>query len=392
MTAPDDGDGPESETTVLIVDDEPDLVRMYSRHLTSDGFHVVQAASAHAAIELLRGGTIDVVVSDLHFGAGATGIDLLRASREIDPEIPVILVTAAPEIQSAAAAVEHGAFRYLVKPVNLDELLSIVQKAQHVRRLARLQRVASDYLSTHIPSEARASVEASFARALSTLWMAYQPIVRTSARAAIAYEALLRCRENSVPHPGVFLDLARRVGATRKLGRAVRASVAAAASGVAPDILLFVNLSAGDLQDDELIDESAPLSAHAKRVVLEITERAPLERVPELRARIAKLRALGYRIALDDLGAGYASLNSFTLLEPDIVKLDMSLVRGVNVDATKRRLITTMMTLCRELGIDVVCEGVETVEERSALEAIGCDVLQGYLFARPAEGFPEPRW
>lgn len=387
----DDAELPEHETTVLVVDDDPNLLRLYSRYLAADGFRVAHASDPESAIKLLRTGTIDVVVSDLHM-AGGTGIELLRASRGIDAEIPVILVTAAPEVQSAAAAVEHGAFRYLLKPVDRDELLAHVQKAQHVRKLALLHRVAGEYLATHVPNEARASLEASFGRAMSTLWMAYQPIVRSSAQHVVAYEALLRCREPAVPHPGAFLDSARRMGATGKLGRAIRAAVASSASSLSSDVALYVNLSAGDLQDDEIIDPSAPLSAHAGRVVLEITERAPLENVPDLRGRVAKLRELGYRIALDDLGAGYASLNSFALLEPDVVKIDMSLVRAVDTDATKRKLISTMISLCRELEIDVICEGVETTEERRALEALGCDLLQGYLFARPAEGFAEPRW
>ena len=89
--------------------------------------------------------------------------------------------------------------------------------------------------------------------------------------------------------------------------------------------LLFINLHAMELDDDSLISAAAPLSRHAARVVLEVTERAPLEKIRDVTARVAQLRALGYRIAVDDLGAGYAGLTSFAHLEPEVVKVDMSL-------------------------------------------------------------------
>jgi EAL domain-containing protein (putative c-di-GMP-specific phosphodiesterase class I) len=99
---------------------------------------------------------------------------------------------------------------------------------------------------------------------------------------------------------------------------------------------------------------------------------------------VRSLRALGFRIAIDDLGAGYAGLTSFAILEPEVVKLDMSLVRGVNDEPIKRRLVSSMVTLCKELGILVVAEGIETEAERETLASVGCDLLQGFLLGRPA--------
>ena len=147
---------------------------------------------------------------------------------------------------------------------------------------------------------------------------------------------------------------------------------------------LFVNLHPRDLLDPQLFSRGAPLSAIADRVVLEITERASLDDIFDTRARVAELRTLGYQIALDDLGAGYAGLNSFAQLEPDFVKLDMALIRGVAHEPTKQKLIRSMRLLCGEMGIGVISEGIETAEERDALLGLGCDLMQGYLFARPS--------
>ena len=111
-----------------------------------------------------------------------------------------------------------------------------------------------------------------------------------------------------------------------------------------------------------------------------------------MRTRVDSLRKLGFRIAVDDLGAGYAGLTTFTLLQPDFVKLDMTLVRDIDADTTRQRVVGTMARLCRELGMSVVAEGIETVAERDTLLTLGCDLLQGYLFARPGPPFPRVTW
>ena len=109
----------------------------------------------------------------------------------------------------------------------------------------------------------------------------------------------------------------------------------------------------------------------------------------DVKPRIAALRGMGFRIAIDDLGAGYAGLTSFTLLEPDVVKLDMELVRGIDTHRTKQSIVTSMVTLCHEMHVEVVAEGVETSAERDVLVDLGCDLLQGYLFAKPGPPFPD---
>jgi EAL domain-containing protein (putative c-di-GMP-specific phosphodiesterase class I) len=113
-----------------------------------------------------------------------------------------------------------------------------------------------------------------------------------------------------------------------------------------------------------------------------------LENVPDVRGKVAALREMGFRIAVDDLGAGYAGLTSFAQLEPEIVKLDMSLVRDVDHSTTKQKLIQSMTSVCKDMGSLVVGEGIETSAERDCLIDLGCDLLQGYLLARPGPPFP----
>lgn len=372
---------------VLVVDDEPTLLRAYSRALKGAGHRVTTASDGPTAVELFKTGQFDVVISDIAM-PGMDGIQLLRALRQHDLDVPVVLVTGNPDVRTALEAVEHGVMRYLVKPVELPELQEVVSRAVQLHRLALLKREALEHLvDGSLGVGDRMSLEAAFQRACDSMWMAFQPIVDWHGRHVFGYEALVRTQEPAIPHPGALFDAAERLGQLHPLGRRIRAATAATAAHAPEGTTIFVNLHPEDLLDEELYQEDAPLSGIASRVVLELTERASLDDVKDLRARVARLRGLGFRIAIDDLGAGYAGLNSFALLEPEVVKLDMTLVRDVHKSATKQKLIQSMIGLCHDLGMQVVAEGVETVEERDALAELGTDLLQGFFFARPAKGF-----
>jgi EAL domain-containing protein (putative c-di-GMP-specific phosphodiesterase class I) len=222
--------------------------------------------------------------------------------------------------------------------------------------------------------------------------MAYQPIVSAAHGGAIGYEALLRSSQPDLPHPGALLDAAERLDRVLDVGAAVRQLVQADVEEHGRSDLLFLNLHPAELMDDRFLDAGEPLVGRARNVVLELTERQVIADPVQAARRVDRLRRHGYAIAIDDLGAGYASLNVFAALRPEYVKLDMGLVQGVQSDPFKRGLIRAINQLCADQGIKVVAEGVETVEQRDTLIELNCDLLQGYLFARPAAGFPAPWW
>ena len=123
-------------------------------------------------------------------------------------------------------------------------------------------------------------------------------------------------------------------------------------------------------------------------MVLEVTERAQLASARNLPVVLESLQEAGYRVALDDLGEGYAGLSWLVKLTPDIAKLDMSLVRDIDKSRLKRELVASMVGVCRRARTVIVAEGVETAEEALVLRDLGCDLLQGYHFAKPARPFP----
>jgi EAL domain-containing protein (putative c-di-GMP-specific phosphodiesterase class I) len=377
--------------TILLVDDEPEALRAMERMLRGSGYQVEAFVSAREAVRRVSAGGVHVVVSDISMPE-MTGVELLRTIRAHDPDLPVVLVTGLPAIDSATDAVEYGAFKYIVKPFESEVLRKAVERARKLYRLARMKREALKLLGVNAVSADRAGLEASFDSAIESMWMAFQPILRASDRTVFGYEALLRTEEPTLIRPDLVVDAAERLSSLPRLGRKVRALAASAMSGAPPDAALFINLHPLDLADEELFDPKAPLTQMAQRVILEVTERAAIEEVDDVERRVSQLRERGFRIAVDDLGAGYAGLSSFALLEPEIVKLDVSLLRDIDQSPVKQKLVASMTALCKDMGFLVVAEGIETLAERDCVVALGCDLLQGFLFARPGRPFPTASW
>jgi EAL domain-containing protein (putative c-di-GMP-specific phosphodiesterase class I)/CheY-like chemotaxis protein len=375
---------------ILLVDDEASVRNVFGALIEQRGHEVDTAANGKEALVLATQRSYDVIVTDVAMPE-LDGISFLRALRTRDLDVPVLMVTGSPSLQSAISAVEYGAFRYLTKPVDSSVLIDAITRALRFHQLTKLRREALLLVSSDTFALGdRAALEARFDLAMSTLQMAFQPIVSLKQRTVIGYEAFLRNAEKTLAHPSHFLEAARRIGRLPQLGRAVRRMVAQAAAQAPSSARIFMNLHPSDLNDPDMTDPAAPLSAMATRVVLEVTERASLDEVSDPLEKVWRLRELGFRVAVDDLGAGFAGLSSFAELEPDLVKLDMSLVRDVGESSAKQRVVHAMAQLCADMSVPMVVEGVETAAERDQLLKLGCDLCQGFLFARPAFSFDEP--
>lgn len=368
---------------VLLVDDDHALRALMKELLEEAGFSVTDAADGARALALLEGSVYDAVLSDIVM-PDVTGLDLLRSVRQRDLDLPVVLMTGNPDVDSAARAVNYGALLYLVKPIESARLVEAATAAVRLNRIARLKRESLKHLGLvdRLLGD-RAGLEASFGQALDTLWMVFQPIF--DAKGSLwGSEALMRTSTEPLSQPMAMLSAAERLGRLHELGRAIRDHVAAIFDLRGLPGPVSVNLHPADLDDEELYRARSSLSLRASEVILELTERAPIIEVSDVRARVRRLKDMGYRVAIDDLGAGYAGLGCFVALEPDIVKLDLSLVRDVDKQAMKRRLVRSLVEVCHESGILVVAEGVETTSEQQVLVELGCDLLQGFTLGRPA--------
>jgi len=375
---------PEEESAILLVDDDEDVLTVMQRGLENPRMRVAVANDGVSALEQLALQRFDVVVSDIGM-PGMNGLKLLHAVREHDLDLPVILVTGNPDIRSATLAVEYGAFQYLIKPVVIERLRVVIARALDAGRLARLKRqCAQEFGSGSFYIGDRAGVDAKLDRALGSLWMAYQPLISAADGSVYGHEALLRSDEPLLLLPAAVFKAAEKARRVHEVGRAVRDAVAADLELMRASELAFLNMHPEDLLDPALYLPSAPLTRVAQRVVLELTDRASLDSVGDARERVERLRALGFRIAIDDLGAGQGDSGTFGSLEPEFVKIDLSIIRGVDKDPGKRRMVQALARLCHNMGKAVIAEGVENVGERDALIEAGCDYLQGFFLGIPA--------
>jgi len=237
----------------------------------------------------------------------------------------------------------------------------------------------------------RRFIEGELARALAgrAFELYYQPIVKAERAAAAGLEALLRWNHpvRGFISPGEFVPVAEAAGLMGGLGEFVlRRAIADA--GRWPDLYVSVNVSPVQIRDRAFVDVVSAVLGESglepARLVLEVTERALIENPDETAARLLELRALGVRLALDDFGSGYSSLNDLRRLLFDKVKLDRSFVAALDQSANGGVIIQAVVTLGRALGMSVVIDGIETEQQRVLARLAGCNEMQGDLFARPA--------
>lgn len=387
-----DSDALDARPTVLVVDDEPDLVRLTVRVLRNAGIEGIPCEDGPSALAVLDTRSVDAILSDVGMPK-MSGVDLLRNIRKRDLDVPVIIMTGGPSVETAIEAIENGVFRYLLKPVPPDALVDATKRAIQLRRLSRAKDETLLTLGEAKGLQTdRMGLEAAFDSAIDSLWPAFQPILSADGGKLFGYEALLRTDEPSLPHPGAVLDAAERLSQLTRLFRTMRERTCRLFSDAGTPWTLFLNLHPKDLVDPGLLDPNSLVYRCASNIVLEVTERTALDRVQDVRRRIALLRDAGYRIAIDDLGAGYAGLNSFAALEPEFVKFDMALVRNIHQSDVKQRLMRVMSGLCHDMGMQLVAEGIESDAERDTVIELGCDLLQGYRFGMPNRTPTQPTW
>jgi len=366
---------------VLFVDDEPGVTAAYRRLLRHQPYEILTANSARDALTALGEAPVDIVISDMDM-PDMTGSEFLAHVRAHHPKTARVVLSGRARLEDTIHAINDAAvFRFLVKPCQGADLMRCIDDALAHRKVRR---------STTPPRSTEA--DAKFERGLETLWVAAQPIVSVRERRVVAYEALVRSREPSLPHGGAIMELAEQLGRVREIERRIRGAAALVAEELPDGACLLVNVHPSALEDPELVADDAPLSRRPDRVAFEITERARLKAEGPAWDAIRMLRERGHRIAVDDLGAGYAGLTSLVTLQPDIVKLDMELIRNVHVSEARSKLVASLVALSRQLDVRVIAEGVESEDECRHLLTLGCDWMQGYFFARPGAPFPAVLW
>lgn len=222
----------------------------------------------------------------------------------------------------------------------------------------------------------------------NAITMAFQPIVDVSNRTVFAHEALVRGVDGaSAADVLASVDSANQYA----FDQACRVKAIECAVEAVLPALVSINFLPNAVYNPEHCLRATLVAAERvnwplSRIIFEVTEHEEITDQGHLLAILRTYQARGFKTAIDDFGAGYAGLNLLADFQPDLIKLDIGLIRSLHQDRVRQRIVSHMVDLCRELGIQVIGEGVEHPGECSALVDMGVVLQQGYLFARPQVG------
>lgn len=375
---------------VLVADDELEL-RLALAELLSheDDIELVgMAADADEAIDLAIRARPDVALLDVKMPAGGGA----RASREILRTSPATRIVALSAHEDRATILEMfraGAVGYLIKGAHGSEIVQSIQQVARGGTSLSAEVVDSlvSELSSQLQREERATLDREDRERTIRRFVqgegrhiVFQPIVDLRTHAVVGAEALSRFEDpQGRPPDRVFADAAA-VDLALELETAAIRDAIAAVDRLPEGAYLSINCSHRTAMWPGL---RAMLRPVASRIVIEITEHQAVEDYDALTAHLEKLREDGARLAIDDAGAGFASLRHALRLAPDIIKADMSIVRGIDGDDGRRALASALVSFAGQMGMTIVAEGVETERELETLLSIGVTHGQGYLLAMP---------
>ena len=371
-------DADERPLRVFFADDEALVRKALSRLLRGTGYDVVTYDSGDALLEAL--GTVDevpdVVICDADM-PGTHGLDVLARVRLIAPSAARVLYTAYQPTGRVVEAFNKGSVqRFIRKGQDANEIESCLAGLAEERKVLGTTAERRD-------NSLRVDFEKMMADRMCTLFL--QPIFDARTREIVACEALLRSKHPSFRGPLDIIDTARAFSREHALQNMLAGLAAELRTQLPPHVMLFVNVDPACVREPDRLDEAfAPLYAGAENVMLEITERASLGDSGAWQQSVKALRERGFRIALDDVGAGYNSLGAVLAVNPDVIKLDISLISGLHNDRAKADLVGLLSDYARRQGVATVAEGIEEAEEAARCIELGVRWLQGYHLARPA--------
>jgi len=223
----------------------------------------------------------------------------------------------------------------------------------------------------------------------------YQPIVKLDDFSVLGYELLARGPVDSELHrPDALFEVARDEDRVPELDRLCRMTAARGSTTLPSHYLRFINTEPLNLffhsHSDLFIQEFIAATPEDLRgqTVMEITENSVIDDFARMRDVVRRLREQGFRIAIDDAGAGYAGLQTMVEIEPDFIKLDMSLIRNLGSSLVKQKLVGTLRDFCHQADITLMAEGIETRDQLDTLIRLGIEYGQGFLFAHPGSPYP----
>lgn len=303
----------------------------------------------------------------------------------------------APFLVSEAIVQISGSVGFAVYPEVGNSSMQLYERADYALYQAKRDLTGSTVVFSNAHSDALcviSTIEQAF-RSKSyedQISVAFQPIMDIHSGRIVAFEALARW-ENAhfgFISPSVFIPAAERLGFIGTLTKVLLRKALKEAARWPHDVRLSFNLSAKDIGSSEQALQILSIIIHSgfdpKRVDLEITETAMLGDIGKARAIVETLKSTGLGISLDDFGTGYSSLTQLHQMPLDKIKIDRSFVTSIDTNPASLKIVKSLITMCRDMGLDSVIEGVETKEELETIRELGGSLVQGYFFSKPVSG------
>jgi EAL domain-containing protein (putative c-di-GMP-specific phosphodiesterase class I) len=384
-----------SEARALVIDDDPTRVQYLVGLLERAGLRgVASAPDGRTGADVAAAIHPDVILLALVM-QGMDGYAVLEelASRSGDATYQPVIVTVDTTMDTVHRALSLGARDFLAMPFDATEVILRVRNLLETGYLHRTlrehnialsdaleRRTAQEHLRKRIRDKQRDRIEGVLSDG-TTMGLVFQPIVDLTDHSVVGMEALSRFDTEPLRSPDLWFEEAASVGLGPSLEmKAVRAAVAHVGQ-LPAGAFLAVNASP-ELMTSGMLDSLADNPA-CSRLVFELTEHEAVVDYGPIRDRMQPLMQAGARIAVDDTGAGFASLRHILLLQPQIIKLDRSLTHGVDHDPARRALAASLVAFAQDIGSELIAEGVETVEELATLQRLGAHWAQGFHIARP---------
>ena len=383
-----------ADASILIVDDLEANVVLLKRLLETSGLHDIDGyTDPRLALQRFDQRPPDLVLLDVHM-AHIDGIALMEAMLArvpADDFVPIIIVTADGTPDVRQRALTAGAKDFVTRPFDTTEVVLRVANLLQSRALHAGLRQHNASLAAELrsryASEWERSLYAERHQRIQTVLRdrnintVFQPIVNLRSGEVIGVEALSQFGGNPARTPNLWFEEAHRVGLGRQLELLAIQTALDQFDDVPSDVFISVNLSPDAALDPSVLRYLD--RTNIPRLVIEITEHDRAHCYGELCLALAGLRSAGARIAVDDAGAGFAGLQQILELAPNIIKLDLTLTRGIDNDPVRRSLTKCLLAFAAEIGASIVAEGIETLQELRTLRSLGVTLGQGYLLAKP---------
>ncbi|HLF18001.1 MAG TPA: EAL domain-containing protein [Candidatus Omnitrophota bacterium] len=366
---------------ILLVDDDASVSQMLSMLLESRGYEVDVVGSGKEALQKIAS-HIDLVLLDIVL-PDQDGFDVCRKLKENEDSrhIPIIIQSAKMLPENIVEGLYLGADDYLVKPFEFEEL---------VARMEAVLRRSAPFRDGKLVSQG----EEAIIRELRTIIddgliiPFFQPIVQLQPFRLIGFEAFCRPKTQSMlANPELLFKAALQFGLYQEMEMASWKKAIEYASRILTNEKLFLNCNPYFVEGPRFLTIKSLFEQSKikiENVILEITERSAVTDFKIFFDHLKRFREYGFKFAVDDVGGGYASLESIVQTRPEIVKIDRHIVNNLHADSFKKSIVKFITSFCKENNILCIAEGIETKQDLLTLIDLGVDAGQGYYLSQPA--------